>query len=83
MSATRSFIVRTGEGSVQSSNDLSGALNEWMERAGPTGLFRTCGSCMNMAKVGPAICALYACPPPIDIILKGCDSYKDELDLPY
>jgi hypothetical protein len=80
---TNPFKVRTGPGSEGSSTDLSQKLNEWLERSGPMGLFRTCGSCRFMphAPAQPK-CGKWQTIPPIDVLLAGCDAYSDECEPP-
>lgn len=75
--------IRTGPGSEEASLDLSGKLNEWLERSGPNGLFRTCGSCRQMQRTGPAHCLMFRATPPIDVILAGCDRHEDEAVAPF
>lgn len=77
------FHVRNNAGGADASFALSKALNEWFEQFGPTGLFRTCGNCRNMAKTGDPVCALYNRIPPIDVIMTGCENHDDEHDIPF
>lgn len=77
------FRVRSGPGAESSSLDLSGKLNEWLERSGPDGLFRTCGSCRQMARdPSPAYCHRYGMTPPLSVIMTGCDAHDDECVAP-
>jgi hypothetical protein len=78
------FPVRTGPGSEGASADLSAKLNEWLERSGALGLFRTCGNCRHMAHAPhQPTCALYQSIPPVDVILAGCDAHVDEAEPPF
>jgi hypothetical protein len=80
---TINAIVRSGPGSEGANSDLSRKLNEWLEASGPTGIFRTCGSCRHMTPAGtPATCRRYGVAPPIDVIMRGCDLYSDEAEPP-
>jgi hypothetical protein len=72
------FRTRQGPGAEDANTDLGLKLNEWLERSGPPGIFRTCASCRSMQRTGPAHCLKYNMVPPIDIIMVGCDSHDDE-----
>lgn len=78
-----SYNVRTGEGCMESSKDLSIALNQWMQTHGPVGLFKTCATCRHMERTGPAKCHKYGVTPPVDVIMRGCPAYDDESDIPF
>ena len=80
---TRTYTVRSGEGAVAASNELSTLLNEWMERAGPPGLFQTCATCRHMTHNAPALCTQYNMVPPVEVIMHGCPTYKDNADIPF
>lgn len=77
------FRVRQNAGGADASFALSKALNEWFEEFGPTGIFRTCGSCRNMQKAGEPRCALFNAVPPVGIILAGCEKHDDEHEVPF
>lgn len=77
------YVPRKGAGAEDSSMSLSRALNTWLEDFGPVGLFQTCASCRNMSKEGEPRCALYNVIPPINIIMRGCDKYDDDHEVPF
>lgn len=77
------FLLRDGMGAEPANQDLSMKLNEWLGRSGPTGLFRTCGTCAHMEKAGPVHCKMHKAVPPVDVVLRGCDSYADEAEPPF
>lgn len=75
--------IRQGPGSEQASIDLSQLLNEWLGNSGANGLYRTCGSCRAMERIGSAFCKKFDATPPVDTILNGCDAHEDESELPF
>ena len=77
------FKVRTGEGSIPASRDLSVALNQWFEKHGPGGIFTTCENCKHMTTSGPAFCGLYQMTPPAAVIVAGCPSHEDIEEIPF
>jgi len=85
---TTPYALREGPGAEASNSHLSRALNEWLTKAGPSELYRTCASCRQMrrgengAQV-PAHCDRFGVAPPIDIIMRGCDQHEDEAIAPY
>ena len=83
MSSPKTFDVRGGPGSEDASRDLSQALVDWMQKHGPSPLFKSCGNCVSMRKEGPAFCQLYQQTPPVDVILAGCPSHNDEAEIPF
>lgn len=72
-------MLRDSKASDEAANDLSYRITTWLRMFGPATVVRTCGTCVHMARVGPAICGLAKATPPIATILAGCDKYEDEL----
>lgn len=76
-------VIRTGPGADEASTELSQKLNDWLQHSGPKALFRTCQSCNQMRKQGPAHCDRFNMTPPIDVLMKGCDYHEDEAVAPF
>lgn len=77
------YAVRKGPGSEAASHALGEALNQWFTKWGPSEIFRTCENCKFMSEQGPAHCSLYNLTPPAAIIVAGCPSHDDKMEIPF
>lgn len=77
------YQVRQGPGSDLASMDLSKALNEWMEKHGPEGLYRTCANCRFMEREQAAFCHKFRLTPPVVVIMAGCPEHDDDCEVPF
>lgn len=81
MSQRKPFDLRKSKETDEAAQELSFRIASWLRIVGPTAVIQTCATCKHMARVGPAMCELSKKTPPIEIIMRGCNKYADELDL--
>jgi hypothetical protein len=78
------YKTRKGIGAEQANQQLGELLNTWLTTQGPSPIFQTCASCDHMAGINQAaFCNLYKLVPPVETILQGCESHKDNEDIPF
>lgn len=75
------LTLRDSPAATEATNELSIRIANWFRLVGADTVVRTCASCRNMSRVGPAVCELAQVTPPIDVIMSGCDKYEDERPL--
>jgi len=74
-------IIRNSISSSDCSQDLSKHLSEWLNAMHVKDLFRTCVTCLNLKE--DRFCSVYNANPPASVIIVGCDSYKDNEEIPF
>lgn len=74
--------LRENVSSQGPSQSLSNHLNEWLAELDINILFRTCVSCHHFQN-SPVWCKKANMAPPGNVILTGCEHYKDLEDIPF
>lgn len=76
--------LRDSYATQTSANDLASAVQQWLERADPTVLFRTCVTCHHIDPT-TSQCKKFKRVPPVAIIAgqTDCNHYSDAEDIPF
>lgn len=74
--------LRKSDSNQEAAINLTDKLQSWLAETDPVSLWQTCATCLFLGK-DDRTCSKFGKQPPVSVVVKGCDFYDDNYDIPF